>query len=71
MLWALKKVGVKGDRYSIMKDYLKGRWVEMSCGSWSIGKRVNRSCPQGSVLSPQIWKLVFDEFIREVVGERL
>ena len=30
------------------------------------GKIVTRGCPQGSVLGPQMWKIVFDTLIREM-----
>lgn len=67
MAWclALKNADVKGGRYSIR---LVER-VEMRCGSWKIGKKVNRECPQGLVVGPQIWKSVFDEFIRKIEME--
>lgn len=69
VLWALRNRGVSGDGYRIMRDYLRGRWLEVRCGTWKIGKRMNRGCPQGSVLGPQLWKVIFDEFISEI--ERL
>ncbi|KAG8226162.1 hypothetical protein J437_LFUL007399 [Ladona fulva] len=46
-----------------------GRWVQLEEGDWVNGKRVNRGCPQGSVLGPQLWKIVFDELI-EMMEER-
>lgn len=66
VFWSLKRSGVKGAIYCLMKDYLRRRWVEMRCEKWKVGKKVNRGCPQGSVLGPQIWKLVMNELIEEV-----
>ncbi|KAG8226757.1 hypothetical protein J437_LFUL004408 [Ladona fulva] len=61
--------GVRGVMYRVITDYLKGKWVELEEGNWSIGKKVNRGCPQGSVLGPQLWKIVLDELL-EMMEER-
>ncbi|KAG8228510.1 hypothetical protein J437_LFUL008966, partial [Ladona fulva] len=69
VLHRLHVKGISGEMYKVIKDYLKGRWVQLEEGNWVNGKRVNRGCPQGSVLGPQLWKIVFDELI-EMMEER-
>ena len=56
----LKVEGVKGDLFSVLKDF----FATTSSGRWVVGKRVNRGCPQGSILGPQMWKLVVDALFR-------
>lgn len=60
----LYKGGVRGQCLRVIQDYLRGRWVEIREGLWREGKIVNRGCPQGSVLGPQIWKVIMDGLIR-------
>lgn len=49
VLWRLRDKGVKGDLYRLIKDYFRGRWVELREGTWKLGEKLNRGCPQGSV----------------------
>ena len=64
-IW-IGQLGVSGDLYDVLVDYLRGRWVEMRHVNLREGKIVTRGCPQGSVLGPQMWKIVFDTLIREM-----
>lgn len=66
ILHKLRIGGVSGDLFGVLKDYLRGRFVSISSGTWEVGKRVNRGCPQGSVLGPQIWKLIMDGLLRKI-----
>jgi hypothetical protein len=66
MLEKLRLAGVRGDLFGVVKDYLRGRYVSISNGTWEVGKRVNRGCPQGSILGPQMWKLVVDGLLRRL-----
>jgi hypothetical protein len=66
LLSKLGLAGVRGDIFRVLKDYLRGRYVSISSGSWEVVKRVNRGCPQGSILGPQMWKLVVDGLIRRL-----
>ncbi|KAG8222676.1 hypothetical protein J437_LFUL019162 [Ladona fulva] len=68
VLHRLHVKGISGEMYKVIKDYLKGGWVQLEEGNWVKGKRVNRGCPQGSVLGPQLWKIVFDELIEMMEG---
>lgn len=62
----LRREGVEGDLYGVIKDYLRGRYVSIRSGTWEVGKKVNRGCPQGSIMGPQLWKLVIDRVLRKL-----
>ncbi|KAL1122457.1 hypothetical protein AAG570_002788 [Ranatra chinensis] len=62
----LLELGVKGGLLFVLKDYLRGRWVEIWSGDWKVGKKVDRGCPQGPVLGPKIWKSIMDILIRDM-----
>lgn len=57
--------GVSGQCLRVMEDYLQGRCVEIRDGLRKEGKKVNRGCPKGSILGPQIWIIVMDGLIEE------
>lgn len=64
-------LGVRGDLLRLINDYLNGRWVEMRAVGRSVGKRVSRGCPQGSVLGPQLWKITVDELLVSLQNEEI
>lgn len=75
VLKILKDSKVKSSSYKMIKDYLKGRTMNMCAAGRKIWKKVNRGCPQGSVLGPQMGKMVINTLIKilkrmewEVVG---
>ena len=49
---------------SILKDYFSGRKVSTGAGTRSI----DRGCPQGSVLGPLLWNIVYDAIL-EMLSE--
>ncbi|KAL1129773.1 hypothetical protein AAG570_012717 [Ranatra chinensis] len=51
---------VDGERCRVMEEEVK--WS----GNSKLGKKVDRGCPQGSVLGPQIWKGVVDTITRDM-----
>lgn len=67
----LQQLGVRGRCYALLEDYLRGRRVEMVEGDRRVGKRVTKGCPQGSVLGPQLWKVVFHGLVQDLEGEEL
>lgn len=58
---------VQKEGYEFLKDYLS-RSVELTAGGNQNRKEVSLGCPQGSVLGPQLWKLVFDSIVRRING---
>lgn len=47
MLWRLRDKGVKSDFYRVVKDYFRGRWIELREGTLKVGKRVNNLVHRG------------------------
>jgi len=57
---AMRNRGVPQYITGIMTDYFKGRRVSVESKSMSM----NRGCPQGSVLGPTIWNLIYDTVLK-------
>ena len=53
--------------YGLVQSYLKERRANIIGAEKTIEKDVTKGCPQGSVLSPLFWNLMFDEAI-EIAG---
>lgn len=66
VLAELKRRQAKREAYDMLKDYLSRRSVELRISGNSIRKDVNLGCPQGSILGPQLWELVFDDCVRRI-----
>lgn len=49
--------------YLLMQDYLSNRNVKIIESAGEVHKVVSKGCPQGSVLGPCLWNLIFDELI--------
>lgn len=52
--------------YRLTNSYLSERKACITSNTEQITKDVNKGCPQGSVLGPQLWNLIFDEIIEEI-----
>lgn len=60
LLSELANRGCPRDLSSLIADYFRNRTVEL-CGTYT---RVTKGCPQGSILGPQFWNMVFDGLLR-------
>jgi ribonuclease HI len=52
----------------IIKSYLSDRKVKLSNGPADLEVTTNNGCPQGSILSPLLWNVLFDESLRIDIG---
>jgi len=49
----------------VLRSYFDGRHkVKISFSSAEVSKRPTRGCPQGSVLGPACWNLMFDGLLK-------
>lgn len=73
VLWSMILEGLR-DRacpkniYRLMESYFCNRSVSLSWGGGkSVSKKASRGCPQGSVLGPSCWNVVFDSLLIKLV----
>lgn len=62
---ALRKMNCSKQILGIIQDYLSKRIVIFRTESGSVERRVNEGCPQGSLLGPVLWNIVFNELLEE------
>lgn len=55
--------------FAMVSSYLSSREVKMTDRGLVVRKSVTKGCPQGSVLGPQLWNLVFDGLLGAVRTE--
>lgn len=60
----LIRLEVSDSLVRIIRSYLNERKVTLSSGESSVTREVTKGCPQGSVLGPILWNLVFDDLLR-------
>lgn len=64
ILQNLKKRDCPRNIYNLIQSYLTDRSATIYCNNnLEISKLVNRGCPQGSILGPCFWNLVFDDLL--------
>ena len=59
----LIELGIKRKRFDLIRDYLSERSVAVEFGRQKVKRAVVRGCPQGSVLGPYLWCLVFNQVL--------
>lgn len=60
VLDSLKQRSCPRNVFEVLQSYFDDRKVTISYGSVQVSKRATRGCPQGSVLGPACWNLMFD-----------
>lgn len=62
----LLELGLSKELYQVVESFLAGRTVILRAKTCSIREKVERGCPQGSVLGPYMWCVVFNEILGEL-----
>ena len=61
ILHRLKERQCPRNVYEVVADYLRNREVRLVGKHGEVQKQVTRGCPQGSIMGPTFWNLVFDD----------
>ena len=69
VLQSLKKRDCPSNLYGLMQSYLSERKAEIVTAVHKEVKTVTKGCPQGSVLGPLLWNLLFDEIVESLWSE--
>lgn len=73
ILERLRELNCPRDIYEIIRSYLGGRKVVIESNQIQILKAILKGCPQGSVLGPLLWIILFDELLQMlgVIGYKI
>ncbi|UYV71164.1 hypothetical protein LAZ67_8001969 [Cordylochernes scorpioides] len=63
ILRALHKSVCPRNIYHLINSFLCNRVVRLSMNGCTVSRRISKGCPQGSVLGPFLWNIVFDELL--------
>lgn len=66
VLQRLQEFDTPSNLYSLVSGYLSNRRVIIRGSYYEVEEKIERGCPQGSVLGPALWKLVFDQLLGEL-----
>lgn len=50
--------------YRLIRNYFRGRRVTLKARNGEVEKTITKGCPQGSVVGPLLWNVLFDGFLR-------
>lgn len=64
----LRRRGCPANLYKLMADYFANRVVVLKSTHGEVRKVVTKGCPQGSILGPSCWNLVFDRVLQILNG---
>ena len=48
----------------MIDDYLSDRWMIYEGNKWSLKEKMTCGTPQGSRVSPLVWNVMYDDFLR-------
>ena len=66
----LRKLGCPKDLYKLINSYLSHREIIRQEGANKLRKKTTMGCPQGSVLGPIFWILIFNAVLRDTGKEK-
>ena len=61
ILKKLREIECTTNIISVVKDYFTNRKVCASSEFGTVTREIDSGCPQGSILTPHLWNLVFEE----------
>jgi hypothetical protein len=64
ILTKLKARGCPKELFGILRSYLENRSISVVHGSVRVCRTTSMGCPQGSILGPSLWNVVFDDLLR-------
>lgn len=64
VLESLRDRGCSRNIFKVLGSYFEDRKVKLTWGETEVSKQATRGCPQGSVLGPDCWNLMFDGLLR-------
>lgn len=62
---ALRLRNCPANVYKVLQSYFDDRRVSIAWGGEKVSKRATKGCPQGSVLGPACWNLMFDSLLTD------
>jgi len=66
VLDSLKDRNCPRNVFKVLQSYFRDRNVQIELGHETISKKATRGCPQGSVLGPACWNIMFDGLLRRL-----
>lgn len=60
----IRRLKIKEKEKKILNNYMKDREVVLNIGDIEIRMEMDRGCPQGSVLGPTLWNMVFNTYLK-------
>ena len=63
---SLRERGCPRKVFDVLKSYFDNRRVGHEIGSIKVTKRDTRGCPQGYILGPACWNLMFKDLLRSL-----
>lgn len=54
---------IPGDLFALVQSYFSNREITYDSGPTIIHRRTSMGCPQGSVLGPLLWNILFDDVL--------
>ena len=66
VLVALKQRNCPKNIFLLVKNYFENRKVKIIGNYNETSKTVTKGCPQGSVLGPSFWNLIFDDMLKQM-----